>query len=108
MCTSMRGHPGARFKSAPPKWGTMPCLWEQFRFCHKTFQPLNKRLEVTLIPTGDLMRRVMNLLLLAVSLLVPLDAQTYEPTWDSVDTRPIPTWLVRKFARREVRAKKQQ
>ncbi len=36
------------------------------------------------------MRRVMNLLLLAVSLLVPLNAQTYEPTWDSVDKRPIP------------------
>jgi hypothetical protein len=41
------------------------------------------------MPTGDLMRRVMNLLLLAVSLLVPLNAQTYEPTWDSVDKRPI-------------------
>ena len=24
----------------------MPCLWEQFRFCHKTSQPMNKRLEV--------------------------------------------------------------
>jgi alpha-L-fucosidase len=45
------------------------------------------------MPTGDLMRRVMNLLLLAVSLLVPVDAQTYEPTWDSVDKRPIPTWF---------------
>jgi alpha-L-fucosidase len=45
------------------------------------------------MPTRDLMRRVMNLLLLAVSLLVPLDAQTYEPTWDSVDKRPIPTWF---------------
>jgi alpha-L-fucosidase len=39
------------------------------------------------------MRRVMNLLLLAVSLLVPLNAQTYEPTWDSVDKRPIPAWF---------------
>jgi alpha-L-fucosidase len=39
------------------------------------------------------MRRVMNLLLLAVSLLAPLDAQTYEPTWDSVDKRPIPAWF---------------
>ncbi len=39
------------------------------------------------------MRRVMNLLLLAVSLLVPLNAQTYEPTWDSVDKRPIPGWF---------------
>lgn len=44
-------------------------------------------------PTGDLMRRVMNLLLLAVSLLAPLNAQTYEPTWDSVDKRPIPAWF---------------
>lgn len=39
------------------------------------------------------MRRMMNLLLLAVSLLVPLNAQTYEPTWDSVDKRPIPAWF---------------
>jgi len=46
-----------------------------------------------LIPTGDLTRRVMNLLLLTVSLLVPLNAQTYEPTWDSVDKRPIPAWF---------------
>jgi alpha-L-fucosidase len=45
------------------------------------------------MPTGDLMRRVMNLLLLAVSLLVPLNAQTYEPTWDSFDKRPIPAWF---------------
>ena len=45
------------------------------------------------MPTGDLIRRVMNLLLLAVSLLVPLNAQTYEPTWDSVDKRPIPGWF---------------
>jgi hypothetical protein len=45
------------------------------------------------MPTGDLMRRVMNLLLLTVSLLVPLNAQTYEPTWDSVDKRPIPAWF---------------
>jgi alpha-L-fucosidase len=45
------------------------------------------------MPTGDLMRRVMNLLLLNVSLLVPLNAQTYEPTWDSVDKRPIPAWF---------------
>jgi alpha-L-fucosidase len=45
------------------------------------------------MPTGDLVRRVMNLLLLAVSLLVPLNAQTYEPTWDSVDNRPIPIWF---------------
>lgn len=37
---------GARFKSAPPNWGTMPCLWEHFRFCHKTSQPMNKRLDV--------------------------------------------------------------
>jgi alpha-L-fucosidase len=42
------------------------------------------------MPTGDLMRRVMNLLLLNVSLLVPLNAQTYEPTCDSVDKRPMP------------------
>ena len=35
----------------------------------------------------------MNLLLLAVSLHVPLNAQTYEPTWDSVDKHPIPTWF---------------
>jgi len=41
------------------------------------------------MPTGDLMRRVMNLLLLAVSLLVPLNTQTHEPTWDSVDKRPL-------------------
>jgi alpha-L-fucosidase len=39
------------------------------------------------------MRRVMNLLLLTVSLLVPLNAQTYEPTWGSVDRRPIPAWF---------------
>ncbi len=39
------------------------------------------------------MRRVMNLLLLTVSLLVPLNAQTYEPTWGSVDKRPIPAWF---------------
>ena len=45
------------------------------------------------MPTGDLMGRVMNLLLLAVSLLVPLNAQTYEPTWNSVDKRPIPAWF---------------
>jgi len=45
------------------------------------------------MPTGDLMRRMMNLLLLAVSLLVPLNAQTYEPTWDSVDKRPILAWF---------------
>jgi hypothetical protein len=34
------------------------------------------------------MKRAMNLLLLAVSLLAPLNAQTYEPTWDSVDKTP--------------------
>ena len=45
------------------------------------------------MPTGDLMRRVMNLLLLTVSLLVPLNVQTYEPTWGSVDKRPIPAWF---------------
>jgi alpha-L-fucosidase len=50
-------------------------------------------LRFTLMPTGDLMGRVMNLLLLAVSLLVPLNAQTYEPTWNSVDKRPIPAWF---------------
>ena len=36
------GHPGARFRSAPPNLETMPCLGEQFRFCHKTSQPMNK------------------------------------------------------------------
>jgi alpha-L-fucosidase-like protein len=35
----------------------------------------------------------MNLLLLAVSLLASLNAQTYEPTWDSVDERPILAWF---------------
>lgn len=45
------------------------------------------------MPIGDLMRRVMHLFLLAVSLLAPLHAQTYEPTWDSVDKRPIPSWF---------------
>ena len=39
------------------------------------------------------MRRVVSLLLLAVCLLVTLNAQTYEPTWDSVDKRPIPAWF---------------
>lgn len=39
------------------------------------------------------MRRVMSLLLLTVSLLVPLNAQTYEPTWGPVDKRPIPAWF---------------
>ena len=44
------------------------------------------------MPTRDLMRRVMNLLL-TVSSLVPLNAQTYEPTWGSVDKRPVPAWF---------------
>ena len=39
------------------------------------------------------MRRSVNVLLLAVSLLASLNAQTYEPTWDSVDKRPIPAWF---------------
>jgi len=39
------------------------------------------------------MRRVMNFLLLAISLLAPLNAQTYQPTWESVDKRPIPAWF---------------
>jgi alpha-L-fucosidase len=39
------------------------------------------------------MRRTIKLLLLAVSLLAPLGAQTYELTWDSVDKRPIPGWF---------------
>jgi len=39
------------------------------------------------------MRHVLTWLLLAVSLLVPSNAQTYEPTWDSVDKRPIPAWF---------------
>ncbi len=39
------------------------------------------------------MRGMINLLLLVLSLLAPLNAQTYEPTWDSVDKRPIPAWF---------------
>jgi alpha-L-fucosidase len=39
------------------------------------------------------MRRKISFLLVAVSLLTPLGAQTYEPTWDSVDKRPIPAWF---------------
>ena len=39
------------------------------------------------------MRGMINLFLLVVLLLAPLNAQTYEPTWDSVDKRPIPAWF---------------
>src|SRR6266542_2785203 len=41
MCIGTRGHPGAKFRSAPPNLATMPCSWEQFRFCHKTSKPMN-------------------------------------------------------------------
>ena len=33
------------------------------------------------------------LFLLALFVLLPLKAQTYQPTWDSVDKRPTPAWF---------------
>jgi alpha-L-fucosidase len=39
------------------------------------------------------MRRTIRSLLVVISLLAPLSAQTYEPTWDSVDKRPTPAWF---------------
>ena len=33
------------------------------------------------------------LFLLALLILAPLNAQTYQPTWDSIDKRPTPAWF---------------
>ena len=35
----------------------------------------------------------MKRLLLVLLFLAPLSAQTYQPTWDSVDKRPTPAWF---------------
>jgi alpha-L-fucosidase len=39
------------------------------------------------------MKRITDLLLLFLCLLAPLNAETYEPNWDSVDKRPTPAWF---------------
>ena len=38
------------------------------------------------------MKHLTNALLVCIFLLASLHAQTYEPSWDSVDKRPTPAW----------------
>src|SRR5579859_634293 len=41
----------------------------------------------------DLRRRRMKQLLLCLALALPIGAQTYQPTWNSIDSRPTPAWF---------------
>jgi alpha-L-fucosidase len=42
---------------------------------------------------GDLMKRLTQMFVLPCLLVITLNAQNYEPTWDSVDKRPTPGWF---------------
>ena len=40
------------------------------------------------------MAAVVLLLLMLCSVLLPCEAQQYKPTWESIDSRPLPAWSV--------------